>query len=66
LATKASRQRSLEGYQPTISTNLELFLECCKELLALRSFYNYSGEYCHHAAIPRKVEGSLDVDTVKE
>jgi hypothetical protein len=55
----------VEENQPTITTNPELFLECCEKLLALHSFDNYSGEHCHHA-IPRKVDGSLYVDTVEE
>jgi hypothetical protein len=31
-----------EDNQPTITTNPDLFLECCEKLLALRSFHNYS------------------------
>jgi hypothetical protein len=63
--SRAAEEVALEEIQPTITTNPELFLECCDKLLALRSFYNYSGEHCHHA-IPRKVDGELDVDTVEE
>jgi hypothetical protein len=47
-----------EDNQPTITTNPDLFLECCEKLLALRSFYNYLGEHCHHF-IPKLVDGSL-------
>jgi hypothetical protein len=54
-----------EDNQPTITTNPDLFLECCKKLLALRSFFNYSGEHCHHS-IPKLNDGSLDVETVEE
>jgi hypothetical protein len=62
---RAAEEVALGENQPTITTNLELFLECCKKLLALRSFYNYSGEHCHHA-IPMKVDRELDVDIVEE
>jgi hypothetical protein len=54
-----------EDNRPTIMTNPDLFLECCEKLLALHSFYNYSGEHCHHS-IPKLVDGSLDVETVEE
>jgi hypothetical protein len=54
-----------EDNQPTITTNPDLFLECCEKLLALRSFYNYLGEHCDHS-IPKLVDGSLDVETVEE
>ena len=54
-----------EDNQPTITTNPDLFLECCEKLLALRSFYNYSGEHCYHS-IPKLNDGSLDVETVEE
>jgi hypothetical protein len=62
---RAAEEVALGENQPTITTNPELFLECCEKLLALRSFYNYSGEHCHHAIL-RKVDGELDVDTVEE
>jgi hypothetical protein len=62
---RAAEEVALEEHQPTITTNPELFLECCEKFFALRSFYNYSGEHCHHA-IPRKVDRELDIDTVKE
>jgi hypothetical protein len=42
--SRAAEEVALEEIQPTITTNPELFLECCEKLLALRSFYNYSGE----------------------
>jgi hypothetical protein len=62
---RAAEEVTLEENQPTITTNPELFLECCEKLLALRSFYNYSGEHCHHAIL-RKVDGELDVDDEQE
>jgi hypothetical protein len=51
--------------QPTITTDPNEFLACCEKLLALRSFYNYSGEHCHDA-IPRKLDGTIDVEPVIE
>jgi hypothetical protein len=60
-----SEKDAFKENQPTTMTNRELFLECCKKLLAMRSFYNYYGEHCHHA-IPRKVNDSLNVDTIQE
>jgi hypothetical protein len=54
----------IEENPQTARTNPELFLECCKKLLA-RSFYNYYGEHYHYA-IPRKADGSLDLDNTLE
>ena len=51
--------------KPTITTNPDLFLACCEHLLALRSFYNYSGDHCP-SSIPRKADGSFDVKIVKD
>jgi hypothetical protein len=51
--------------QPTITIDTDEFLECCQNILSLRSFYNYSGEHCHDA-IPLNNDGSLDVDQVQK
>jgi hypothetical protein len=63
--TTGIRDEGIDDDQPTITTDPDEFLACCKKLLALRSFYNYSGEHCHDA-IPRKVDGTFDVKPVIE
>ena len=58
-------QQTFDVEQPTITTNESDFLQCCEQLLALRSFYNYSGVHCPEA-IPLKEDGTLDVESVEE
>jgi hypothetical protein len=58
-------QQTFDLEQPTITTNESDFLQCCEQLLALRSFYNYSGVHCPEA-IPLKEDGTLDVESVEE
>jgi hypothetical protein len=45
--------------KPTM-TDPSQFLDCCENLLALRSFYIHSGEHCPDA-IPLQGDGSFDV-----
>jgi hypothetical protein len=59
------RDETGDADQPTITTDPDEFLACCEKLLALRSFYNYSGEHCPDA-IPRKTDGTFDVQPVIE
>jgi hypothetical protein len=59
----AIRDEATAADQPTITTNPDEFVACCEKLLALRSFYNYSGEHSHEA-IPRKEDGNFDVEPV--
>jgi hypothetical protein len=56
-------QGPTDADQPTITNDPDEFLGCCEKLLALRSFYNYSGEHCHDS-IPRKEDGTFDVEPV--
>jgi hypothetical protein len=59
------RDHAMDADQPTITSDPDEFVACCEKLLALRSFYNYSGEHCHEA-IPRKEDGTFDVKPVIE
>jgi hypothetical protein len=59
------RDEAMDPNQPTITTDPVEFLACCEKLLALRSFYNYSGEHCQDA-IPRNADGTFDVEPVIE
>jgi hypothetical protein len=56
---------TVEPEQPTITTDPSQFLDCCENLLALRSFYIHSGEHCPDA-IPLQGDGSFDVSVVEE
>jgi hypothetical protein len=51
--------------QPTITQDIDQFLECCELLLALRSFYSYAGTHCPES-IPMAGERQMDLHVVKQ
>ena len=61
---KAQEEEFEVDQQPTITNKPADFLWCCEKLLALRSFYNYSGQHCHDS-VPQKTDGSFDVELVE-
>jgi hypothetical protein len=50
---------------PSITNNPKEFIACCKNLLSLRSFFNYGGEHCP-SATPWKADGSFNIEFVEE
>ena len=54
----------LEEPQPSIMNSPAGFVDCCEQLLALRSFYSYSGEHCP-GAVPMREDGSLNLGLVQ-
>jgi hypothetical protein len=52
-----------DSSKPSITNNLEEFAACCEKLLSLGSFFNCVVDDCPNV-IPKKEDGSLDVDSV--
>ena len=51
---RTENKEALDENQPTITTNLDVSLKCCERLLALCSFYKYSGKHCPRGATNKR------------
>ena len=49
---------------PSITNSPTQFIDCCEQLLSLRSFFNYSGEHCP-GAVPLRENGTLNLGLVQ-
>jgi hypothetical protein len=51
--------------QPTITHDIDKFMECCERLLSLHSFHSYAGKFCPEA-VPMTDAGGLDEHVVAD